>query len=634
MFDHIFENRNKKLVNLIKLGDCMGRSLRENIELFKISDADNYVSYITEGRKVISGNYSLDDEIELSNLVIEDAEIYNDDDKFDKHVQHKVSGFVRSLYEDKFGDAEVNFGEVLDTWNDRIRFERTQQVLDEKIRRFDESTNIVTTPEFMRFIEIAPQLLDFLKENKDDIIEIPEIRNAVKLSNVVTEAFDLPRLNYETLTEAKSYVLKENTDNSIYEMICKQELIKKDLLESKKQFDESWATHDKVRNLAGLVYEDPSVIAENLADVIEEVPYFAFISKKQISNTVRNSLSLIENQVPLPEKDMQQFVSLIFEMKKEIKQELISILSEKYGVNVQNLKDTPSFKSLINTQVLIFEMLSRLSPKGSIQKDVLKETGQMLKEKSGVQGIDVNDCLKILFEAAGYSDLIEDNDLLNQISLEDALADVEVEKDLSDKMNIDEGEKKGDKSKDKPEDKPDYTTDARKGDKSKTHAGKDFEDDDDDDDDNDDKKSSKKDLKETSDKDNAPITKEEYLDALANLENVLQDIGNSENRKDEDSLQEKWGDKKGDKGAGKHKDEKDYEDEGDRKGDESEEDSDKKDYDDDKDEKADLDKAKQKTEKKDKKYRKGVIDDIAKKAAKIEKKRKGPKELGDGDDEV
>jgi hypothetical protein len=68
------------------------------------------------------------------------------------------------------------------------------------------------------------------------------------------------------------------------------------------------------------------------------------------------------------------------------------------------------------------------------------------------------------------------------------------------RVSITEGEKKGDKSKDKPEDKPDFTTgarkgdksnqkskkgdkpdfttDQRKGDKSKTHAGKDFEDDD------------------------------------------------------------------------------------------------------------------------------------------------------------
>ena len=31
MFDHLFENRNTTVTNLIKLGDCLGRSLRENV---------------------------------------------------------------------------------------------------------------------------------------------------------------------------------------------------------------------------------------------------------------------------------------------------------------------------------------------------------------------------------------------------------------------------------------------------------------------------------------------------------------------------------------------------------------------------------------------------------------------------
>ena len=36
MFDHLFENRNSTVTNLLKLADCLGRSLRENIELFSI----------------------------------------------------------------------------------------------------------------------------------------------------------------------------------------------------------------------------------------------------------------------------------------------------------------------------------------------------------------------------------------------------------------------------------------------------------------------------------------------------------------------------------------------------------------------------------------------------------------------
>ena len=631
MLDHIFENRNKKLVNLIKLGDCLGRSLRENIEIFKISDGTNHVSYITESDKIINGNYDFEDNITLSNIVVEDADLYRDEDRFEQHVHAKVSTFIKSLYEDKYAEAEINFTDVLDSWTDRVKVDRTKRILENKVAKFNKSTTIVETTQFLRFIEVAPQLLDFLKENKEEIITIPEIRNAVKLSNIVSKAFNLPRLNYETLVEETMYELRESKDNSIYEMICKQELIKKDLLESKKQFDDSWATHDAVRTLAGLVYEDDKTITENLASVIEEVPYFAFISKKQISSTITNALSLGENQVPLPEKDRQQFVAKIFEMKKPVKKELTSILSEKYGVNVQNLKETPSFKSLINTQVLIFEMLSRLSPKESIQKDILKDVAKMLKEKTGVQGIDVNDCLKILFEAAGYTELIDDDELLNQITFQDALQDVESDQELKDMMNIDEKEKddKGAKSK------------TSKNDDEKKSSKKDDKDDE--------KKSSKKDdeddLKETADKETAPISKEEYLDALADMENILSNMGSAESKEDIAELQEKRGDKKGDKGEGKHDDEKDYEHKGDRKGDESEDDDKKKDYDDDDDDDDDadddeknggkhLEKAKTKTKKKDRTYRKKLLNRIQGKAAKEEKRRKGPKELGDSDDEV
>ena len=55
MFDHLFENRNTTVTHLLKLGDCLGRSLRENIELFSIESEDKKVAYLTETGKVISG---------------------------------------------------------------------------------------------------------------------------------------------------------------------------------------------------------------------------------------------------------------------------------------------------------------------------------------------------------------------------------------------------------------------------------------------------------------------------------------------------------------------------------------------------------------------------------------------------
>ena len=65
MFVTLFEERDKKITHLIKLGDCIGRSLRENTVLFSIDSATDQVTYLTESDKVITGNYSIGDDVIL-----------------------------------------------------------------------------------------------------------------------------------------------------------------------------------------------------------------------------------------------------------------------------------------------------------------------------------------------------------------------------------------------------------------------------------------------------------------------------------------------------------------------------------------------------------------------------------------
>ena len=55
----IFESRNKKISDLLKLGDYLGYSIRENIQLFSMDGLDGTVTYLTESNKIISGNYSI-----------------------------------------------------------------------------------------------------------------------------------------------------------------------------------------------------------------------------------------------------------------------------------------------------------------------------------------------------------------------------------------------------------------------------------------------------------------------------------------------------------------------------------------------------------------------------------------------
>lgn len=405
MFDGLFDNRNRTVSDLIKLGDYLGRSLRENVSIFKIDSNDNSVCYITESNKVIAGKYHLDDQIFLDEIVVEDAETFADNNKFDTLVDSKVSAFVKNIYEDSHKSARSTFDDILYLWESRLKFKNVQQKLQEKSSKFNETNNITESEEFQQFLEIAPELVNYLRQNREKVSKIADIKNAVRLSQTVSEAFNVPKLDYDALQDIGYFSVTEESEKSVYEMICKQELIKKELLEHKANFDSVWASNQKVQALAGLIYSDDATILEALGNAIEEVPYLALASKKQLTETFKNALQL--NRVrDIGANDIQDFASRIFESKKPAKAFLIKHLNERYGINVQNLKEPASFKSLLNTQVVIFETLAKISPKNSVQRDVLSNLAEALKGKTGVEALDVNDVIQEVFLAAGYENLL------------------------------------------------------------------------------------------------------------------------------------------------------------------------------------------------------------------------------------
>ena len=415
MFESLFESRDRKVSNLIKLGDCLGRSLRENVELFSIDDENSTVTYVTENNAIIRGKFNIGSEIILEDLEIESADTFQNNQKFDNFIGTQISNFISNIHEDSFLDANESFSNILESWGTRLKFDKIQEKLQEKINKFGPQNRIIEDATFQKLNEVLPNLIKFLTENKDKLIKIPEIVNATKLSNTVSLAFDFPQLTYEDLLESKSYCLKDGTNDSIYEMICRQELIKKELLESKKYFNVSWAANEKIKSLAGNIYSDEDIVIESLVEAITEVPYLALVSKKQLVTTFSNSLNLNES-ISVPKDDIRKYASKIFEMKKDVKGEIITVLNEKYGVNVQNLKETPSFKSLLNTQIVIFESLAKVSPAGSVQRETLSEIAVMLKEKSGVESIDVNDIIHQIFEQSGYSDVLRTSSLEDYFS--------------------------------------------------------------------------------------------------------------------------------------------------------------------------------------------------------------------------
>ena len=187
-------------------------------------------------------------------------------------------------------------------------------------------------------------------------------------------------------------------------------MVKRELIESKKSFDTIWADNASIQKLSSLVFGSDAEVVTALSEALKEIPYLALASKKSLFNTFSNCLGH-SNGVGVSDKDIQGFASKIFEYKKDVKKVFIQNINEKYGVNIQNLQSPASFKSLSNTQVVIFESLSRLSPKGSVLKEVLSEMAQSLKTKSGVECIDVNDFLLEMFIKVGYDQILEESEV-------------------------------------------------------------------------------------------------------------------------------------------------------------------------------------------------------------------------------
>lgn len=453
MFDHLFENRNTTVTNLLKLSDCLGRSLRENVELFSIDSENKRVAFLTESGKVLSGDYTLKGDISLTNLKVQDSEIFTDNDVFDSFVNEKVSSFVGNLNSDKYEHADDSFTDILSLWENRLKFENVKDRLEEKNLVFNQDQTIIETKQFQRFLEMMPQFLDFLSENKKNIEQVKEIEHAIKLSNSVSKAFDFPKLSHDTLQEQSSYTISKGPTKSVYELICKQELVRKELLESKKSFEDVWATNASIRQLASHIFEDSEeVILEALVDAVIEIPFLALTTKKQLFESLSNSFG-ISDESHISDKELKLYASTLFDMKKPLKAVILELLNTKYGINVQNLRESATFQGLAQTQVVIFESLMRLAPKGSVIKECLSDLSQMLKSKNGVEVIDVNDLLQECFEECDYSDFTFDFVLSEGISFDTLLttevSTAELLEKAKDKLLLDRGKERSDDEEDR-----------------------------------------------------------------------------------------------------------------------------------------------------------------------------------------
>ncbi len=150
MFSKLFEERDKTITHLVKLGDCIARSLRENVSLFAIDSNNSQVSYLTESGKVISGKYSMDQDVTLNAIKVQDSSVFEDGAQLDSFVNDKIHSFVESIHYGEYSSADESFSDVLSLWENRLKLSTVQAKLYEQSNRLACVEQIVESDQFQK----------------------------------------------------------------------------------------------------------------------------------------------------------------------------------------------------------------------------------------------------------------------------------------------------------------------------------------------------------------------------------------------------------------------------------------------------------------------------------------------------
>ena len=397
---NLFVSRDKNYARITEAGDYLGRRLRENLVIFDIDDSKNSVTFVTESNHLISCDYKeIKGRLTLENFIVEDVNTITSDEAIDNRVEAEVHKFMESLVSDRYDVAEVNFDNIVESFAMRAQIGNSRKKLSKKLDRFNESYNIFETKAYKKFNEALPLLKKFLEENVESLSDNAKLVEGLRLSKVVGDTYDLPKLDIENLKE-EFVVVPSNSKRTLYEMVCDKELVRKELLEAKDSFSKMWHNNDHVASLASKIYSDDSTIKSTLREAVAAVPYLALSNKVDLTN-VMDATFQVSNPGTIPQKDIREFVNKIYEFKKPLKTMVLEALNSKYGVNIQSLRFVPSFKGLAEVQSEVLDMIAESCDEG-ILCDVLKEFASCMSRKGGVQVLDIANTLSEVMTESNF----------------------------------------------------------------------------------------------------------------------------------------------------------------------------------------------------------------------------------------
>lgn len=438
----IFLNRDRSFIKLTEAGDYLGRVLRENLVIFDVDSSDNSVTYLSESQKLVSCDYSLNEngKVIIDVVAVGEASDIFDDSKIDALVSEGVSEFVKNLSNTEFDEADKSFDSVLDAFRMRNRINETRYELNNKLSRFTEDTVVRDTTEFAKLHELKEKIVEFMDSSFQDLHESTDVVTAVRIGNAIQKTTNAPKEDYESIV-GKSFTATSNDSTDLYEMVCRQELISREIMESKKNFSDIWASHTAMSDLASCIFSDEDTIHKMVMEAIQEIPYLALASKGNISDAL-TSIYEINGTENISKKNIKEFVSTIFEIKKPVKTRIVEGLNRKYGININSLKFVPSFGSLADQHSDLFESLSELTD-SPVLAETFKEFSNFIKGKKGVEVLEVNDFILECLSEAGIGVGGEEDFLTEAFSLQN----------LSEEIVEEEKKKKKEEDKKKKEDK-------------------------------------------------------------------------------------------------------------------------------------------------------------------------------------
>lgn len=401
MANEYFSNRNETLTKVNAAMNYLSRIIRENVVLFDFDAKSDQVTYLTESNKLVSCKLvDSGNGIVLEGVKIDDALEMFSNEKVDSQVDASISKFVNSLRGDTYNTAQTNFNSILEAFEGRSKIGELRSKLDSRSSNLSEIENIIDSVEFQNLLEIKDYLVEFVRENKEDLLDVEEISNSLKLCALLTKTFAAEKKTLDDIVAEGKLSVPYDENKTVFDMVCAQELIRSELNESKENFTRSWVKNEKIGKLASCIYNTDATIEEALGEAISDVPYLALASKADIKD-VFASIYESTRFTDISQKDIRDFVAKIFEMKKTAKSDIIDALSENYGINIQNLKFVPTFSHLAKTQSVLFETLESVIDDRAVLYGVVAEFAKALRRKNGIQVLEINDFINEVFTEAG-----------------------------------------------------------------------------------------------------------------------------------------------------------------------------------------------------------------------------------------